>query len=295
EEMCDWFHQKDFWLIADVSPVTLDVFGEDSLISLASRLHLDSLRLDFGFNLEEIKQNNPSLSFSYNASTILEEKSVEKNALYMHNFYPRPETALDDSFFCSLNEKIKKNEGRITAFIVGDKEKRGPIYEGLPTLEKHRYASPYAQYVDLLENYSVDQVFLGDLELSDFEFDLIMAYLKDQKIRIPVTFNEKNINLYHQLFTVRVDSPSSLIRVQESREDAQQGPAIKKKNIRERVKGSVTMDNENYLRYSGEVQITKADYPKDDKVNVIGQVKEYYHLLLDNLHNGEKFIFVPVK
>lgn len=295
EEMCNWLYENDFWVIADVSPLTLERFEEDTLASLARRLHLDNLRLDFGFDLKDIEKENDCFTFSYNASTILNEDVKEANTLYMHNFYPRPETGLDVEFFQSLNKRIKGKSGQVLAFVSGDEEKRGPIYEGLPTLEKHRYLSPYAQSIDLVKKHEVDKVFLGDIKMSEFELDLIIDYLTDQVIRIPVQLTEEHDHLYNNKYTVRVDSPKTLLRVQESREFAQQGKVIEPDNQLTRLRGSVTIDNKHYKRYSGEVQITKSDYPKDKRVNVIGQIKETYHLLIDNLSNGESFMFIPEK
>lgn len=293
EEMCEWLHENGFWVMADVSPLTLERFEEESLPSLAKRLHLDNLRLDFGFDLTELKKEENNLSFTYNASTILEQNIEEAEDYYMHNFYPRPETGLDEHFFKSLNEQIEKMGGQTLAFVSGDEEKRGPIFEGLPTLESHRYLSPYAQFIDLNKRFNIARVFLGDIRMSDFELELILAYQEKQLIQLPVKFPEQLQHLYHEHFTVRVDSPGSLIRVQESRQYAQAGKDIDPAQTIERLRGSVTMDNERYKRYSGEVQVTKADYPQDDRVNVIGRIDEKYHLLLDNLHNGDNFMFVP--
>ncbi|GEK91259.1 MupG family TIM beta-alpha barrel fold protein [Alkalibacterium kapii] len=295
EEMCEWLHQNGFWIMADVSPLTLDRFEERSLASLSRRLHLNNLRLDFGFDLEKVKTEALDVSFTYNASTLLDQSPAEANCLYMHNFYPRPETGLDELFFTTLNDKIKEKSGQVLAFISGDEKKRGPLFEGLPTLESHRYLSPYAQYVDLKKRYSADKVFLGDIKLSDFELSLILDYTKDGLIRLPVALSEPLTYLYNQPFTVRVDSPGTLIRVQESRQYAQVGRSVEPKQVDERYRGSVTMDNRKYKRYSGEVQITKTDYPKDERVNVIGRLDEKYHLLLDNLRNGEKFMFIPAE
>ncbi|SFC49712.1 hypothetical protein SAMN04488102_10861 [Alkalibacterium subtropicum] len=293
EEMCEWLHENGFWLMADVSPLTLERFEEDSLASLARRLHLNNLRIDFGFDLKELKREEMDVSFTYNASTLLNQESEEAEAFYMHNFYPRPETGLDELFFTSLNKRIRENSGQTLAFISGDEEKRGPLYEGLPTLETHRYLSPYAQCVDLLKRYGIDKVFLGDIKMSDFDLDLIMKFLEDGLIRLPVKLTEEQVSLYNERFTVRVDSPATLIRVQESRQYAQTGKRVEPDQTDERLKGSVTMDNERYKRYSGEVQVTKADYPEDERVNVVGRIDKKYHLLLDNLHNGDRFMFVP--
>lgn len=292
EEMCGWLHENNFWVMADVSPLTLERFKEASLASLADRLHLDNLRLDFGFDLTELKKEKHALSFTYNASTLLEQDIEESEDYFMHNFYPRPETGLDAAFFTSLNKQITEKSGKTLAFISGDEEKRGPLSEGLPTLENHRYLSPYAQYIDLVKQYNIDKVFLGDIKMSEYELDLILNYLEDQLIRLPVFLPQALHHLYDQPFTVRVDSPSTLIRVQESRQYAQAGKDVEPTNTVRRLKGSVTMDNRRYKRYSGEVQVTKRDYPADERVNVIGNITQKYHLLLDNLHNGDRFMFV---
>ncbi len=293
QRMCDWLHARDFSIMADVSPYTLDRFEAGSLAELAEQLHLDNLRLDFGFDAQSLADELKEVALTFNASTILGERQPVQKSFYMHNFYPRPETGLDKAFFGQLNQRIREAEGKILAFIAGDLEKRGPIFEGLPTLEHHRYATPYAQYMDLVKTYQMDAVYLGDLRISDRQLELIFDSQKDGVVRLPVTFAEENKPLYHQLFTVRVDSPSGLARVQESREFAQIGQAIAPKNTGERPRGTITMDNERYKRYSGEVQIARADYPADQRVNVIGKLAENDLLLLDQLTNGEPFMFVP--
>ena len=54
----------------------------------------------------------------------------------------------------------------------------------------------------------------------DEELNLILDYLEDELIRIPVKLQEEYQNLYYNKYTVRVDSPNTIIRVQESREYA---------------------------------------------------------------------------
>ncbi len=293
QAMCDWLHARDFLIMADVSPYTLERFQVGSLNELVEQLHLDQLRLDFGFDAQSLVDELKDVMLIYNASTILGEMENAENSHYMHNFYPRPETGLDKAFFEQLNQQIRAKKGKLLAFIAGDLEKRGPIFEGLPTLEHHRKAAPYAQYVDLIKTYQMDAVYLGDLRLSDKQLQLILAFQEDERLRLPVTFEKENEHLYQQLFTVRVDSPSGLARIQESREFAQTGKQVSPKETGKRPRGTITMDNERYQRYSGEVQIMWADYPADERVNVIGKLADAYDLLLDNLENGEQFMFVP--
>lgn len=295
QKMCDWLDENKFSIMADVSPYTLERFKIKSLSELVEKLHIDNFRLDFGFDTQSLADELKDLELTFNASTILGEMAVHEGASYMHNFYPRPETGLDCVFFEKLNQKIRAKEGKILAFISGDEEKRGPIFNGLPTLEDHRYVAPYAQYVDLVRTFQMDAVYLGDLRLSDSQLNLILQYEQDGILRIPISLEAENEYLYHQLFTVRVDSPIGLARVQESREFAQIGKAVVAKNTIERDRGTITMDNERYKRYSGEIQITKVNYPADERVNVIGKLADKYLLLLNHLENGEQFMFVPEK
>lgn len=294
EDMCQWLHRNDFYIIADVSPLTLNRFNEPSLASLVKRLHIDNVRLDFGFEEKDIV-GLEGIDVTYNASTIGSDQPQQRGALYMHNFYPRPETGLDSDLFNQLNTQVKDAGGHTLAFISGDEMKRGPLNEGLPTLEAHRFMAPYAQYVDLVKTYKLDSVFVGDSLISPYQLDLILSYLTDGMIRLPVDFADEHKNLLNKPFTVRIDSPKGLIRVQESRQYAQPGEHISPAETTSRPRGTITMDNERYKRYSGEVQVMKQDYPADERVNVIGQLAKEYLPLLDNLKNGEPFIFVPAQ
>lgn len=55
--------------------------------------------------------------------------------------------------------------------------------------------------------------------------------------------------------------------------------------------GYVTIDNFNYLRYSGELQICKKDLPEDTRVNVIGKIKDEELILIYFISDEIKFKF----
>ena len=76
--MCEWLHENGFWIMADVSPLTLERFQEESLSSLSRRLHLNNVRLDFGFDLDKLKREELAVSFTYNASTLLEQGVAQR-------------------------------------------------------------------------------------------------------------------------------------------------------------------------------------------------------------------------
>jgi hypothetical protein len=300
EQMCSFLSGIGYKIIADVSRKTIDFFQMDNLVDFAHRMKIDILRIDYGFNEEEIIELAAQMPLCINASTLTAEAAgrISKDAveLYaMHNFYPRPETGLDKEQFFTRNQMLQEFGIKIFAFIGGDEEKRGPIYEGLPTLEEHRMVAPYAAYIDLIHNYSIDTVFVGDGTLSQYEADLIHCYCQDNIISLPVSFSCRYKNLYQQIYTIRVDSPRWLMRLQESREYSCFGQEIKSDNCILREIGSITIDNLLYQRYSGEIQIIKEPLAIDERVNVIGKVPKSYHLLLRNISNGAKIRFIPNK
>lgn len=53
--------------------------------------------------------------------------------------------------------------------------------------------------------------------------------------------------------------------------------------------GTITVDNDLYGRYSGEIQLLRDDFPGDERVNVIGHVAEKYLPLLDCIKRGGRF------
>ena len=62
-----------------------------------------------------------------------------------------------------------------------------------------------------------------------------------------------------------------------------------RENTVERPLGTITVDNEKYERYQGEIQIAKRNLPADEKVNVIGRIKKDDRLLLQYMYGGSKF------
>ncbi|UOQ84340.1 MupG family TIM beta-alpha barrel fold protein [Gracilibacillus salinarum] len=298
KNMCSWLQQHGFPIIADVSPKTLEIFAQSDLLQFAQDMKVSVLRLDYGFDEEEIKRVAKQMPIAFNASTFDPDAPmiVEGHQIYaMHNFYPRPETGLDWPLFETINLAIKQNRStQVVAFIPGDDILRGPIYEGLPTMERHRGLPPYVAYLDLIRNSCVDQVFIGDVSISTEQLQLIEDYRSNGVIVLPVQFTADFEYLYDHVYTIRVDSPRGLMRLQESRSYASQGEPIKAQQCKERTRGSITIDNEAYKRYSGEIQIMREHYPKDKRVNVIGELSEEYVPLVDCVKNGDKIRFVHI-
>lgn len=297
EDMCRYLTNLKYKIIADVSKKTLKMFGVESLIGFAKIMNIAVLRIDYGFNDNEIAELAKQIPICLNASTLTVDaihkiKQGGKDIYAMHNFYPRPETGLDEEQFRLRNQMLKEEGIKVLAFIPGDINRRGPIYEGLPSLEVHRKVAPYGSYLDLLLNYKVDGIFVGDGIISQYQLELIENYLQTNVISIPILFEGESEKLYDKEFTIRIDSPRWLLRLQESREYSCYGHEILPNNCIPRSVGMVTMDNLHYQRYSGEIQIIKESLPADDRVNVIGKMPKEYDILLNNIQNSTKIRFI---
>lgn len=293
KEMCRELREMGYQIIGDVSKKTLQAFSCHSIIEFAVEMGLSVVRIDYGFTEEEIIKIGKELPICVNAST-LEKDSAQRIAgqvkeIYaMHNFYPRPETGLDVEFFERKNQELRESKVKILAFIPGDIYLRKPLMEGLPTLESHRSINPYAAYVDMKKRYQVDGVFVGDGIISKASAELIQRYNEDKILRLPMNLRGEGEMLKEKQFTIRADSPRWLKRFQESREYSCFGSKIRPAESIARKRGSLTVDNERYLRYSGEVQLIIKDLPEDERVNVIGCLEKEYDCLLENIQNGDR-------
>ena len=297
EEACHALADMGYRIIADVSVKTVAQFGCTDLTELAEKLQLWALRIDYGFSVSEIQAMAEKMPIVLNASTTTVEDARAIAAkggciMAMHNFYPRPETGLDEDYFREITESLRQAGLKVLAFIPGDTQKRGPVFEGLPTLESHRHILPSAAFADLALNYGLEAIFVGDPGISRTEIDRIDRFCREGILSIPCEIQEDWQYLYDQVFTCRMDSPKRLVRFQESRTYSCQGPTTEPANCVPRTRGSLTIDNLRYGRYSGEIMLIRSDLPADDRVNVIGHVPENALLLLDLIGRGRKFTLV---
>lgn len=295
EEICRWLSGQGYRIIADVSVKTVAQFGEPDLIRLAERMGIWALRVDYGFSVEEIAALAARIPVVLNASTTSPEDAARIAAagplvMAMHNFYPRPETGLDDEFFLESTRALQAAGLKVLAFIPGDETLRGPIHEGLPTLERHRGLPPSACFADLAVRFGVDGIFVGDPGISRRERGRIARYCREGVLEIPAELESGADGIYDRIFTCRPDSPAWIIRFAESREYSCFGKQVEPMNCLPRTRGSITVDNDGYGRYSGEVQLVRSDLPADSRVNVIGRLAEPWLLLADCVRRGEKFV-----
>lgn len=296
QQLGNWAQQFKMELVADIAPQSLAHLGFDwhnaeGLLDWG----VTGLRIDYGVDDKTIATLSQKMKIALNASTLtkeglgaLMESGLQKDSVEMwHNFYPRPETGLDSIEFVKTNLWLKSEGLTVMAFIPGDGTLRGPLYKRLPTLEEHRDVPPFESYLHLKANGAVDKILVGDITLSEKSLKQFEAL--EQRV---ITLRAKNFLQVGRMpvQTNRWDAARDCIRSVESRQYGLIGThLLKPENTISRSKGSITVDNEQYGRYRGELQITKRDLLADDKVNVIGKVIEEDLALLAYIKGGVKF------
>lgn len=293
--LVEWCHNLDLNIVADVSQKSLTKYGIDlTNYDQISSLKLTGIRLDDGVSMEIAAKLSQKMLVALNASTLQEkdlivlrqEQADFDNLEAWSNYYPRPETGLETNWFVNKNKIFDKAGIKTMAFIPGDGEKRGPLFEGLPTLERHRHINPLAAFIDL-KNLGVKKIYVGDTSLSTASIAQFNSYFRDKAILLHVNKSPKELvqHTWHQ----RLDVARDVVRLKEGRIlqlfDAQPSEMLA------RHLGTITVDNKNYLRYAGELEICKKDLPADAKINVIGQVIKDDLALVKQIKSGQAVKF----
>lgn len=284
-------------IVPDVSPATFAKLNvEPNDYAKLKEMGFQSLRLDYGFDdFDTVKTLQKDFFLMLNASVVdkayIEEAMAadvdfSKIAL-THNFYPHNQTGLGFAYFQEKNKVFHEFGLHLQAFVCGDDLKRYPVYEGLPTLEKHRQTHPYVAAVELLHVCGVDDVFIGDSKAKLETLEYINAYMKDQTMHIKVHFEEGYEDYYDGEYGCRKDLSEHVIRITTPRRND-----IPIYNNSYRRRGAITIDNQLFGRYSGEMQLLKKDFDMDARVNVIGFIHPEYIDLLDYIDRDTKIKFV---
>ena len=296
-ELSKWCKNLETSVIADVSESGMARLGlalenEEQIASLG----LTGLRIDDGVSPATIAKLSQKMPIALNASTINEDDVTAlrehganfENLQAWHNFYPRPETGLDSNWLKAKNDWLHHMNLETMAFVAGDAVLRGPIHAGLPTLEKQRGENPLAAMLEL-KRLACDHVFIGDASLSPEMIDSFKNYIKQQIITLRI---DKNLpELFNSEWHNRPDVARDVVRLTEGR-SRQLFDVAPQGNSEARSRGTITCDNKLYLRYQGELQITKRDLPADEKINVLGHVVADDLPLLNQIGAGQSIIFI---
>ncbi len=264
---------------------------------------IDILRLDDGFDtaqIAEFSRNGIGAKIQLNASVISQSLLTELSSHdadfshieAMHNFYPRQGTGLSLRAFKEKTALLRRFGIQTGAFIpTKDGKTRSPLHEGLPSLEMHRNFPPglAARHLSAL---GIDDIFLSDSlpteeeikDLTNTEMDIVTIHA------VPAVKSDHIRKLLSEPFSARPDEARDAVRTVESRSRTKKiVEAIPPDHTVSRPFGTVTLDNDNYLRYAGELQIAKRPLPADARTNVIAYIRKEEQFLIPLIRPGQKF------
>jgi len=282
-----------FEIILDVNAENFSQYDIDGI----------TLRLDDGFTIEQVAAISRARKIQLNASTVTEDflnALTEHGANFdniaaLHNFYPHPWTGLETYYFDNQNRILHDFGIVVGAFVPSrDGKRRLPLREGLPTLEDCRNFSTdlAARFLVALD---VDFVIIGDGHPTDEELKAVATLKGDEVVfRAQLISNDlTTTEILSRTFTRRADVAKSVIRAVEGRRYlCEIGGKIPVEQLQiKRGFGDVTIDNENFGRYAGEVQIVQDVLPADGRVNIAAHIPDEEIFLTGYLKPNRKFSF----
>ena len=99
---------------------------------------------DNGIVLKEVIKNNNSYTISDGKRKYLVKNNADFSRYRVsHNFYPKPYTGLSFERVKEKNEMLKKYGFTVMMWIPTLKNRRPPLYKGLPTIEEQRNSNIY--------------------------------------------------------------------------------------------------------------------------------------------------------
>lgn len=292
-ELADSCSKGGLQLMVDVGPETLEKLNVTQIDEL-QKIGISHVRLDYGFSPEETVRLSKKFQVVLNASTITKEDiQAWRRAgadftrfAACHNFYPKEYTGLSIRKVREINQRLQYLGFTTMAFVPGSRRLRGPLYEGLPTVEQHRRQKEQV-LLNMLELYAeglCDVALIGDLDVEEKDWRAI-GCLSHGYVELKADILPEYTFVRDTIHHDRPDSSDWLFRSQESRYWRRKIEARPEEQA-SRKRGSIAVSNEAYLRYMGELEIARMDMPGDSRLNVIGQVCQEDQIYLPYIRNG---------
>ncbi|NLL75658.1 MAG: DUF871 domain-containing protein [Clostridiales bacterium] len=312
-EILEICREGNLKLIVDVGPETLDKLGVSTVEALEP-LGIEYIRLDYGFSAQETVALSHKFNVVFNASTITEHEIDEwreagadfRRFAACHNYYPKQHSGLSIQRVMEINLRLKALGFTTMAFIPGDLMMRGPLGEGLPTVEKHRLQKDEValNMLELFRDGMCDIVMVGDVDLTDRSWHAFSC-LSDDYVELRAQISPEYEFVRDIIHHDRPDSSDMIFRSQESRFYKMEIPPETQKeghsstvsitgwNQADRQGGSISISNQKYLRYMGELEIARVNLPGDERMNHIGEIHEEDRKYLPYIRNGLGIKLIP--
>ena len=164
---------------------------------------ITGLRIDDRLAPEQIADLSQKIEIGINGSTFTEEELKQLVAFdakmesiqAWFNFYPCPDTGISRKFLAEQTKMFKHYGMNVQAFFAGDENLRGPLHEGLPTLEYQRYYDPLASILEFKE-LGIDLLYLGDPGISERSLNQIKTYQDEDSLVLYTAYSAARTFLY---------------------------------------------------------------------------------------------------
>ena len=252
--------------------------------------------------LARLSRNDQHIHIQFNAGAVNEEelnKLLAQNPNLrqlegLHGRYPRLGTGLSEENLVKKTVMLHRAGISVSAFVAGERRTLPPLYDGLPSLEAHRFFS-----CDLACRHfaaiGMDSVFIGDSFPTDGELDA-MGSVRRWEIALRIDLYTHDLlqqRLLRYVYTARFDEARDAVRAFEGEERAAElGGAIAPENTVGRKYGDITVDNAVCPEFAGELQIIKRPSPPSRYTNVVGDVCEEEAFLINYIMPGRQFRFI---
>lgn len=295
-----------FEIIVDVAPIIFQKYNlSPNDLSFFKELNVTGIRLDQAFDgLKEslMTYNQHDLKIELNMSNdtsyvdlVVDHKPLMNNLMGCHNFYPQLNTGLNIEYFTKCSERFKKHNLRTAAFVNSKQATIGPwnITDGLVTLEDHRNLDIDVQAKHLWATNLIDDIIIGNCFASEEELAKLGAlnrYLIELNVHMveKISDVEKSI-LLDELHYFRGDQNNSMIRSTEVRKK-HVNSKIKPRNSEQFSFGDITIGNDQFGKYKGELQICLMNQ-KETRKNIIAKVIKQEQFLINYISPWTKFKF----
>lgn len=255
--------------------------------------NIKTLRLDWGFSKEDIinLSHEKDYTIELNASVVnydyikdLVDSGIDpSHTSFSFNFYPKKYTGHDADFIFEQTKMLHSFGFSVYAFVPSHVESRAPLFEGLPTIESHRYCK-LGTAIEELKACKLDGIYFGDAYASDEELKTLIKHADDNLVTLDIKDNEYDF-LFKNTFNIRRDINSYILRF-----NHRDKLEVKPIDTSIRHIGDITIDNEGFKRYMGEFNIVICELEKDDRANVIAHA-ELTPLIINNLKKTLKVRF----
>jgi len=296
----------DMEVMVDINPKIFKQIGVSyNDLSFFNELGAYGIRLDMGFTGREeaeMTRNPYGLKIEVNMSigtsyidNIMSFSPKADHLLGSHNFYPMRYSGLDEEFFKYCANQFRIHNIRTAAFVTSQIGELGPwpVQDGLCTLEDHRDMNIASQVRHMMLTGLIDDIIIGNAYVSEDELKAMADTWNETHPTLNVELAEdisgiEGDIIENELHSYRGDRSAYMLRSGLPRFKYKDSD-IPTHHCRAIKAGDITIGNNNFGQYKGELHIALKEMENPGHVNVVGHLTTESLQVLPYLRPWSKF------